>query len=659
MEDEGKDIMRANEFTGGDLRRTAKYAKSHYNEPNELRALLKWLARSSMHGLEDDKAQFQVIAQLVKDVKAIKAKLNDKPTEVIKEASYDGMVNSLRQNYPDQVNFIDDQLKWAKTILKKDERVVWWLRLVTSFLKTGEIPLNATENSPEIGELRASIEHFFGYPVPAIQNYQFAKKFPEQVLNDLTQTLNQWEQEQSQKNIKAQPVYPQKGDYKLIDFGNGTAWWFVNRAYCPDEGRSGRHCGNVTGQNKRDQRILSFRVGGDETHAGHVKLTFILEPDGKLGEMKAYHNQKPAEKLHPYIMALLMNPIVKGIQGGGYLEENNFSVFDLSEKDIATIQQKKPELIADQISVSPAQAIKAPQPIRKQYYNEIVSNTKGINEILNPDGSYNDSDEAWDRAISINPSLSLLVSGNRIDRYKNQILETLKYDPVLLIKIATRDIRRNFDILSKFVTFNRENIGLVQPTTPGFLELCKIAIEANIYSIEYIPEEYRNNQLRDFIFKTYPQTREWVSMTTPDTLEKIINAIKKATNDIIGDVISDFANRDEDYYDYLSDVYPDGDGMVDWDAVREEDSYENYDQDIKNAKNSFEKKLNSITVEDIQEISSLIGNIRNDMMDIIKAEIYRSTALDDEVLDRMYDISVYPNGDEEYVVNYKGYNYMQ
>jgi ribosomal protein L24E len=187
-----------------------------------------------------------------------------------------------------------------------------------------------------------------------------------------------------------------------------------------------------------------------------------------------------------------LNPIVKGISGGGYLADNNFSIFDLSENDLKTIQTNKPNLITDQLDVSPVQSINAPDFIRKQYYDTIVKNNRGLEHLLQPDGTLLKGDlAAWDAAIKTNRKLSLIVTGDMIDRYKKTILAELRINPKKLISVASRDIRRNFDILSEFVKFNSTNIGYVQASTPRYYDLCKIAVsEIDDYdsALIYIPK---------------------------------------------------------------------------------------------------------------------------------------------------------------------------
>ena len=77
-------------------------------------------------------------------------------------------------------------------------------------------------------------------------------------------------------------------------------------------------------------------------------LTFIYNKEsGMLGEMKGYGNQKPTKKYHDVIRTLIMSEHVKGIVGGGYLPEENFSVWDLA--DAEELVNKKPALAGDNL----------------------------------------------------------------------------------------------------------------------------------------------------------------------------------------------------------------------------------------------------------------------------------------------------------------------
>ena len=400
------------------------------------------------------------------------------------EASYDGMIASMKTKFPEFQQEITDQLKWAKATLKKDEKIVWYMKNVGNMLADQQ----AGKQVPDIKAIQNDLGHFFGFNIPAVDQYQFGKKSYDEIINDLQSIEQDWSEKQSKNNLPS--IEPQEGDYELMKFPDGSAWWWVDRAYCEKEGEYGKHCGNITGKSKPDQRILSLRKNGQ------VLLTFVLEPNGNLGEMKAYNNQKPSEKLHPQIMSLLLSDKVKGIEGGGYLADNNFSVLDLSDENLQVIQNKKPNLISDQIKVSPSQALKAPTWVRKMYINEISKLSPGLQYLIDPNtGEYTNDQAAWDKAIQVDPKLSLNVPSNLIDRYKDVILDVLKRTPELLISRASRDIRRNFEILKEFVQLTNTNIGYVQPSTPGYAKLCKIAVNQDSKALDYVPEELRTPEL--------------------------------------------------------------------------------------------------------------------------------------------------------------------
>ena len=73
-------------------------------------------------------------------------------------------------------------------------------------------------------------------------------------------------------------------------------------------------------------------------------VTFILHDNTSLGEMKGRNNEKPTEKYHSMIKALLLSDYVQEIHGGGYLPEENFALEDLPREDQEEIKKKKPGL---------------------------------------------------------------------------------------------------------------------------------------------------------------------------------------------------------------------------------------------------------------------------------------------------------------------------
>ena len=134
----------------------------------------------------------------------------------------------------------------------------------------------------------------------------------------------------------------------FIKFPDGSAWFNLNKEFCKDEGSSMGHCGNTAGH-KHGDTILSYRVP-HQNKPGYFTphLTFIYNTDSELiGEMKGYANQKPSKKYHEVIKTLILDDRIKGISGGGYLPEENFSVWDLD--DAAELVKKKPSLSGDNL----------------------------------------------------------------------------------------------------------------------------------------------------------------------------------------------------------------------------------------------------------------------------------------------------------------------
>lgn len=258
--------------------------------------------------------------------------------EFIMEAAWDGMIDRLVRQYPEKSDWTRTIASWARETLKKQDRIVW-------FLKQLEKSYQANDDSTNT--LSRQLDHFMSIQYQPIQDYQFGNQSPQQVLTGL-RALEDKYQETARK---ADAVRLQPGDRVIKDWGNGMQWIYTDRAYCPDEGRSGAHCGNVVGKTQTDQRIISLR------HKGQVEVTFILHADGKLGEMKGRHNTKPKASLHPYILWLLEQPFIRGIQGGGYAPGSNFSIRDLSSEQLAKLKQARPDLDVDSDLYKQAQAI--------------------------------------------------------------------------------------------------------------------------------------------------------------------------------------------------------------------------------------------------------------------------------------------------------------
>ncbi len=249
------------------------------------------------------------------------------------------------------------QVKEARLGLKRRDRIVWYLNMVRaamvelygdkgdpakinrlkqeySSLKDKDFARASTIRGSQLTELT----HFFSLPIPAIQNFQFTNQSYNDVIDEFKIAEKKWQD-------KVKNSIQDDDSTILIDFKDGWVWVNTNKAYCSKEAEAMGHCGNEPRANSTDN-LLSLRkkimVDGGVRWEAHI--TFILNEHGYLTEMKGRANSKPAARYHTMIKALLLNPIVKGIIGGGHKAENNFSLEDLPAKDRAEIIKKKPEL---------------------------------------------------------------------------------------------------------------------------------------------------------------------------------------------------------------------------------------------------------------------------------------------------------------------------
>jgi hypothetical protein len=353
-----------------------------------------------------------------------------------------------------------------------------------------------------IQQLGADISHFYGYNYAPIENYRFGKN----TVSDVIDALAKFEDEWKKKNETERGVEPQEGDHRLLEFGGGYAWWFVNRAYCSDEGRSGKHCGNVVGKTNQDQRILSFRNGNNQ-----VLLTFILEPDGSLGEMKAKNNQKPAEKYHPYIVKLLELNMIKGISSGGYAPHMNFSMFDLSEQQLEYFLHNKPILLETQIKFTPIEILKAPASIKNNpRLQEIaIQHRPGLELLLGRTNTTKD----WSRAVDEDPDL-VVYAPHDMENFEKKLLNFMKSGQDVTGKKlldAPASISRNFELLKKIIKVGDEStIGGISPNIKGYPELCELAVTNNGIALRYVPDELRSEKMCLAAVTTYGYALEYV-----------------------------------------------------------------------------------------------------------------------------------------------------
>lgn len=307
--------------------------------------------------------------------------------DLLEASKYDAMFGKIENlsfisNKQVILNQIQGHIDWARKNLKKEDRILWYLRLMKykilrDIYKTypEDNKIDQTFPNPEDNQaiskekksiqreiakidskiraerilpnelgssLRDNLIHYLGQEqIQDIQNHTFGSETPRELFDLFDQYEQEWK-----KYIGTDSVKIHAGDKIVLSFEDGKrAWWLLDRGGCREEGDVMGHCGNVPSQRPGD-RILSFRTKiQDDWWKPH--LTFILDKNGLLGEMKGRGNEKPAERYHPYIVELLKNKkLINGIKGGGYLPQNNFSLDDLDDDVKEQLLNLNPNLMS-------------------------------------------------------------------------------------------------------------------------------------------------------------------------------------------------------------------------------------------------------------------------------------------------------------------------
>jgi hypothetical protein len=278
------------------------------------------------------------------------------------------------------------EIKWARKHLKRYDRIIWWLRSVKAFLARSLIERLATIPEGKAPGLVAKItevanniiakfearagrnirddyriwesggaymifDHFYSLPISVIQDYRPQNES----LRGLTRLFNAAEKKWQ---ISRKGLLPrdERDGRVLLRFRSGLVWMQLDRPACRQEGDAMGHCGNLADQKEGDT-LLSLREPVEKNGNRFWKpyLTFILDANGHLGEMKGRFNKKPRlayqngdapSDFQDEIEALLRLPIVKGIKGGGYAPEQNFALSDFDDERRAKLLRDAPHLIS-------------------------------------------------------------------------------------------------------------------------------------------------------------------------------------------------------------------------------------------------------------------------------------------------------------------------
>jgi len=225
------------------------------------------------------------------------------------------------------------------------QHVEWASKTLPSHLHEWAVKNHRNDHESFTPEIKETLHHFAGMQhAPDIAKVRME---PHDTFETGINKLNQAQEVHNKKNQSEEKrwITPSDKDVEKIK-GSKRSWHDLNRSYCNIEGGAMEHCGNIEGQDRQTDRILSLRskreVDGKEQHKPH--LTFISN-NGWLGETKGFKNNKPSKEYHEDIVNLLKHPHIKGVAGGGYQAENNFHWNDLSEEHKKEVLTHNPNLI--------------------------------------------------------------------------------------------------------------------------------------------------------------------------------------------------------------------------------------------------------------------------------------------------------------------------
>lgn len=288
---------------------------------------------------------------------------------LLEAPNYVGMFNDFiaaKDARNDPTPIIEKYIKWARQTLKKNDRIVWFLRFVrvelAGQLRHADSDAELARLNRKLGthysrhdlipvtNLSNTLAHYLSMPVPEIQQVIWGKQSPIDLTTEFSQ-LEATAREASDDDSGADEMYRQRRllprsdrDQVIIRCPDGLCWVDLETHVCRHEAGAMGHCGNGAG--RVSDNILSLRK--PITFRGqpywYPICTFIVDPNGMLGEMKGRSNDKPAERYHPDIIILLRSEYVDGIKGGGYRPENNFSLDDLDPDVAAQLLEEKPLL---------------------------------------------------------------------------------------------------------------------------------------------------------------------------------------------------------------------------------------------------------------------------------------------------------------------------
>ncbi len=274
---------------------------------------------------------------------------------------YRDMLRLAAAHSPRRERLVDDGVREACAILRRHDRIEWYLRIWCRDLLAGAagMPAFSRRQTRRLNRLRRQLgpadpsayfrdrQNFLltwwrlsveAGRVPFLKRW--LARFPFARCRTFREANRQLDTYATNADLMREH---QTWVEDFVVFPDGWKWVLAPYESSKMEGRLMRHCGNV-GTRDPDLQFLSLR--SPERRHGvpfwRPHLTFTVKA-GYLVEMKGRGNAKPAPRYHRRIMALLRDPRLKGFaRAFGALPHQDFALEDLRPEDRAAVINRQP-----------------------------------------------------------------------------------------------------------------------------------------------------------------------------------------------------------------------------------------------------------------------------------------------------------------------------
>lgn len=158
---------------------------------------------------------------------------------------------------PERKNNIERRIAWATNNLKREDRVIWYLRKFRDYMKARDLgagphadDIPEVKEWQEINDLEEDFQHYISNAevndLTSVLKYVFP---PNESATTIIKELKKLETHDLEKSTE-RTLDPDPEQKPLIKFADGWTWYLIDAETCEKEGKAMKHCGN-TGEFKK------------------------------------------------------------------------------------------------------------------------------------------------------------------------------------------------------------------------------------------------------------------------------------------------------------------------------------------------------------------------------------------------------------------------